>query len=640
MVLCVCCGSNKRITFRDGVKICSNCRDIINNSIHPYFHSLKDLFDWASINQVEIIESYINKIGSSYIKIALENGLIYYFYNCLGIIKERNIVENTIIKHSCTNWFRTIDHPARRAYGILENENQTCFCSNDCQLSYVHEEKQKTGPCIKCKKIVLKRDAVGYGIDCGCSRKHANTLQENNQKPSKCTVCKRYNIHRTSNGVGIDCGCSRNLAISIKPDNTTSGECAIYHRIVENRTVTALCIDCQTKVNIETNKDKYCKVCNNVTPHNGNICLVCNPESSYRQIPYFVEINLNCDINNSNSNNDDNSDGSNNTIINFKTKYNCYDESHYKICNNNDNSYDDSTFNNSFILFYDRVIEKYVCWKCYKTKFEERMKNENSNNNYNNNHDYHNNEKYYGSYDSAININLEKRIVCKYCGRLLENPLNNNFCNDKCEDVYKNEKRKLFKHNNLRKCKEHPNEELSYKGKCWSCIKDKTINKEITQNINLINFVSQIKKDYPNNNVIVQLTFRTQDSKDWSGGSRQAFEFNLKEKNIKYFVYIKFYIKKKENNKSICNDNCDENGTYIMPLVCGKSGSLLVNESGSDVNFSENVEDGPSRVFLYESNGKYSWYKEKVLIINCGGSKSNALRIKNEIQKKYNLFGS
>mgnify|MGYP003371614435 CR=1 FL=1 len=140
-----------------------------------------------------------------------------------------------------------------------------------------------------------------------------------------------------------------------------------------------------------------------------------------------------------------------------------------------------------------------------------------------------------------------------------------------------------------------------------------------------------IQQDYPNRDVIIQPTFRTQDSENWNG-AKSAFEMSLTEKNIEYFVYIKFYIE--DNNKGNDNKKC------IKPLVCGKSGSLLVNESGSDVNFSKNIKDGPSRVFLYESNSKCNWYKEGILIINCRDDESEALRIESEIQKKYNLFGS
>lgn len=83
-------------------------------------------------------------------------------------------------------------------------------------------------------------------------------------------------------------------------------------------------------------------------------------------------------------------------------------------------------------------------------------------------------------------------------------------------------------------------------------------------------FIQYIKKDYP-------LAFIQ--STDWisTGG---AFEKNLTDKGIKWMFYIKFYINK--NVKS-------------LPIVVGKTGSLLVN-------FSENVVDGSSHIFLNDNN--------------------------------------
>ena len=115
-------------------------------------------------------------------------------------------------------------------------------------------------------------------------------------------------------------------------------------------------------------------------------------------------------------------------------------------------------------------------------------------------------------------------------------------------------------------------------------------------------------------------TFRTQESENWEG-TRAAFEQNLVDLRVGWFVYIKFYIN--ENN--------------IKPLVVGKSGSLLVNSNGSDVSFSKNIEDGPARRFLYES--KLEWYKTEIAICKCDNEKE-AYEIEKNIRNKYNLFSS
>ena len=111
-------------------------------------------------------------------------------------------------------------------------------------------------------------------------------------------------------------------------------------------------------------------------------------------------------------------------------------------------------------------------------------------------------------------------------------------------------------------------------------------------------------------------TFRTQDSGSWSG-ARSAFEQSLVEANIGWFVYIKF----DENNK---------------PLVVGKSGSMLVNEH-SDVSFSTNINDGPSRRYLQENN--LNWCKTQIAICPCETEKET-YELESILLKDYNLFGS
>lgn len=116
-------------------------------------------------------------------------------------------------------------------------------------------------------------------------------------------------------------------------------------------------------------------------------------------------------------------------------------------------------------------------------------------------------------------------------------------------------------------------------------------------------------------------TFRVQDSKDWKG-SLQAFEQNLVDNEIGWFAYIKFYID--ENNE-------------IKPLVCGKTGSKLVNVSGSDVSFSTDINDGPARRFLQEEG--FEWCKTQIAILKCD-SEEEAYEKELLYIKELNLFRS
>lgn len=101
-----------------------------------------------------------------------------------------------------------------------------------------------------------------------------------------------------------------------------------------------------------------------------------------------------------------------------------------------------------------------------------------------------------------------------------------------------------------------------------------------------------------------------------------AMEHELVEKGIHWFVYIKFY---KDKN-------------VLKPLVVGKSGSLNVNKSGSDLKFDlYNTENKAGRRFLKENN--LNWYKDKIIIIPTKSEK-DAYNLEAKISKEYNLFYS
>lgn len=73
------------------------------------------------------------------------------------------------------------------------------------------------------------------------------------------------------------------------------------------------------------------------------------------------------------------------------------------------------------------------------------------------------------------------------------------------------------------------------------------------------------------------------------------------------------------------------------PLVVGKSGSLLVNVSGSDVNFSMDVKDGPARRFLAEN--ALCWNKTEIAVHPCN-DEGEAYQLECNIAKSILLFNS
>lgn len=116
-------------------------------------------------------------------------------------------------------------------------------------------------------------------------------------------------------------------------------------------------------------------------------------------------------------------------------------------------------------------------------------------------------------------------------------------------------------------------------------------------------------------------TFRDQNSTSWKG-RREMFEDLLVKQNIKWFVYIKYA-------KNLFGKN--------FPLVVGKSGSKLVNNSGSDVSFSEDSNHGPARRYLKENN--FEWNKTYIAIYPCE-TEREAYNKEKEIAIKYKLFES
>lgn len=157
------------------------------------------------------------------------------------------------------------------------------------------------------------------------------------------------------------------------------------------------------------------------------------------------------------------------------------------------------------------------------------------------------------------------------------------------------------------KCDIHIDETLTYRGTCWSCYKIGFGTSSISGDV--------ISEKYKNS--FYQKTYRLHTG---NRTGQNAMERELVEKGIGWFVYIKFCI--------------GEDG--IKPLVVGKTGSLLVNSSGTDINFSINKET-PARVFLKEESKE--WYEDEVLVIPVETEKE-AYDLETEIFENFDLFMS
>lgn len=161
-----------------------------------------------------------------------------------------------------------------------------------------------------------------------------------------------------------------------------------------------------------------------------------------------------------------------------------------------------------------------------------------------------------------------------------------------------------FQENN--KCKIHTNQILTYKSECWDCFKEKFKNNDI------------VNEDFINYNSFWQNTYRLQRT---NKTGQLAMEQELVDRGINWFVYIKFY----------------EIENKIKPLQVCKSGSMIVNKSGSDVGFSTNINHGAARIFLNENNLR--WHIEKILIFPTKTEKE-AYELERLLIKRFGLFSS
>ena len=401
----------------------------------------------------------------------------------------------------------------------LEIDNENMYKAPSCEhfgryFSYLSW-------CENCKDFTshrgLKRNSFCYRC---IMVKNCNTAIQNgihsSQNPETSLINKE--IHKKTINSQIKNGTFNMMnpkihekATKNKMKNYSSGYCNCNKCGKKNVILNSfgICSECQSKVAMEIMKDKFCKKCNKITPHNGKVCCICHPESNIINRPNFIIKN---------------------NIRYYK------DKELAKLCDD--------------LLSGKENISQYSGFEIRKGRITYNSKDILTDENILFNSIFHEKDKIKYYYDSVFG--------------------NNDYI--PWEDY-----KKMF-----------------------------VISSE---NVVLLEEFKLIS------------TFRTQDSEDWTG-SRAAFEQNLIDEEIGWFVYIKFYISK--------------DGTSL-PLVCGKSGSLLVNSRGSDVSFSTNVDDGPGRRFLFEEN--LQWDKTKIAILKCE-SEQEALEKEKYYQNKYHLFGS
>lgn len=220
------------------------------------------------------------------------------------------------------------------------------------------------------------------------------------------------------------------------------------------------------------------------------------------------------------------------------------------------------------------------------------------------------------------NAFVKQYSKCYWCNRIFNyKKKQSNYCCKKCKKLMDQEKRQIFKHNNV--CDIHHHEKLTYKNMCWSCYKEEFEDMLLNEGY-LNNKKGKIPlhwriRLYLNGFELIP-TYRT--SKNSWNGDKPAFEQSLVDLNVKYFIYLKFYI----NNKG-----------KIKPILVGKSASSVINYTGSDLNFSTDITHGPSRQFI--KLNKFSWYYD-FIAIKKASSNEKAYKLESKYQDKWDLYGS
>ena len=224
----------------------------------------------------------------------------------------------------------------------------------------------------------------------------------------------------------------------------------------------------------------------------------------------------------------------------------------------------------------------------------------------------------------------DRTLVCEYCGRMYvpgkryvqsAGQLSQRFCK-RCLPLRQEELNQVVRHNNI--CDKHPFQRVTFRNKCFSCMVEQFVREHPRpRNAGLKALVLRLCYGFswiP--------TLRT--TEDTWGGSRVAWELLCEQKKVRWCVYVKFYVvtrKKRHGQVAVA----------IRPLVVGKSGSTLVNASGTDLNFGMCEEYGPARRFLAQ-NG-CGWYLHYVLIKSFR-SQQKAYAFENKVMRKFGLFGS
>lgn len=514
----------------------------------------------------------------------------------------------------CTN-------PDCRKYSLNRNYYGHCEeCAKISNQNVLNRIEKKKGPgnCVikTCGKYVNERDSFGRCKECHdkwykehnsspemkiVQAKNGKKVTSERQKPGICLRCLRYKIKRNSAGVCSEC--MRNETL----DNKKPGNCKCCGEYNEIRDTMGRCKRCRDLslqdwrtsekflkmlqengyITVERNKnlDQICEDCGKVfhSPFIMKIGPCCNPnlhKSNFEirnGIMFYKDKELNIfikDILNGKENI--------NNYPGFSIRYGkvCYKE--IDILTN-----EFLSIQGNFTMIDDIKYYKQILVEVISQKILDGIYNIND----------------------FPGFNIRFGRVCYY---------NRDIIND---DIYIFNNTNFYTLNDLLYI--YDNEINDYI--LYSKFKEKYSKNNNYDSIEP--FIDKIQDKY--SNAFIQPTYRSQNSTTWSG-AKDAFELDLNQMEIGYFAYVKFVY-----NIDPITGEIDYNS--IKPAVAGKSGTLIVNYSGTDVNFSEDEKDGPTRKMIQD--GLISWCKSFILVIPTE-NECLAYEVERNLQKEYKLLGS
>jgi len=193
---------------------------------------------------------------------------------------------------------------------------------------------------------------------------------------------------------------------------------------------------------------------------------------------------------------------------------------------------------------------------------------------------------------------LRRAHRCRYCKRPMRTlawKKHDGFCSKRCSKWWRKESRQIIRHDN--RCMRHPFCRITHAGVCLWCTADAwRASHPIPAATHRWWLMLHGFRWVP--------TFQD-DSGNTLAAPGAAFDAMLQSHGVRWCTYVKFYRSRRGR---------------VSPLVVGKTGSGLVNATGTDLSFSTDPSHGPARRMLAATRAR--WHTTYVMV--KGAKNANA----------------